>query len=320
MTTPPAWLEDIHLITFDCFGTLLDWRASLEKVEIRTREDFDLFERETQRLQSADQHQRYAEVLKSAISKVRPQLRPAVIGLFADDFGRTPAFADSARALATLRDVVKVGVLANSDASHQLDALATLSVAWDLCITSQELRAYKPSDRAWDAILRIGVARSAVTRDGWLHVSAFDHLDLIPARARRLHTCLVRRPGADDKVPADLTVESLDELANLVLMAKRGPLQLEVASTCSDSATATRLCSWLRQTYLVELRATPGVRGATLIEREDGTLAEQVLFGGQAEYEQYLATYAAEHRAMVREAFPEGVERVVRVSSVRARV
>ena len=160
----PDWLSQVQFVTFDLFGTLLDWRTAMERVELRTREDFDKLEVETRQLQEQDQYLRYTELLKTAIGRVRPQLRPAVIGLFADDFGRVAPFADTLRALHRVRDVVKVGVVANCDAQHALDASSTLRMAWDVCLTGQELRAYKPTDRAWDAVLRMGVARSEIGR------------------------------------------------------------------------------------------------------------------------------------------------------------
>lgn len=319
MASAPSWLSDIQLITFDCFGTLFDWRSALEKVEIRSREDFELFERESQKLQETDQHIRYVDVLKQAISKTKPQIRPAIVGLFADDFGRMAAFPDSARSLATLRDTVKIGVLSNSDAGHQLDVMSTLRVPWDICITSQEVRAYKPQDRAWDAMLRIGVARAAVPRDAWLHVSAFERYDLLPAQARGLHTAFVKRPGGDEKAKADLTVNNLDELVTLVLTAKQGPLLFEIESKCANAEVAEKLKVWLMQNLLAEIRAVPGVRSATLIEREDGLVVEQYVFGGKHEYDNYQGNFAAEHRASVREAFGRDIERVARVSHIRGK-
>jgi 2-haloacid dehalogenase len=315
----PAWLKDIQLVTFDCFGTLMDWRTAFEKVEIRSREDFDKFETEAAKLGEQDQYLRYTEVLKTAIGRVRPQLRPAIVGLFADDFGRMAPFADAARALHAMRDVVKVGVLANCDASHQLDVIATLRMPWDVCITSQELRAYKPTDRAWDAMLRIGVARSAATRDSWMHVAASPRQDLVPARARGLKTCFLKRPGGDERATADLTVTNLDELATLVQQAKQGPLLVEVESVAQDSAVRDQLRAWLQQFRLGAMREVPGVRAATLFEREDGLLIEQYVFGGRQELDAYTESWAAEHRAAMRDEFGQTVQRTQRVSTIRAR-
>lgn len=317
--TPPDWLSDIALITFDCFGTLLDWRAGLAKVDITSDEDFVVFERESAAVAEGERHVPYAMVLKQVIHKMRPEMRPAIIGLFADDFGRLPAFPDSAGALASLKDMVKVGVLSNCDANHQLDVISTLHVAWDVCITSQELRAYKPTDRAWDAILRMGVARTAVTRANWLHVSAFQRYDLGPARARGLRTCLVRRPGGDDKAPCDLVVESLDELVTLTAQAKQGPVLLQVTNTAADDATRDRLRRWLCDNRLQQMREIAGVREARVIAMPEGDLVEQYTFGGQHEYEGYVEAFEAEHRSAFKGRFADTVTREAHTATVCGR-
>jgi 2-haloalkanoic acid dehalogenase type II len=317
----PAWLEHVQLVTFDCFGTLLDWRAAMEKVEIRGRDEFDKFELEARKLAEGDPYLRFVDVLKQAIAKVKPALRPAIVGLFADDFGRAPAFADSVRGVAQLKDLLKVGVVANCDAHHMLDVLAALRTPLDVTVTAQEVRAYKPTDRAWDAIVRLGVARSAATRDGWMHVSAFERYDLGPARNRGLKTCLLKRPGGDDKALCDLTVGSLDELVGLIAEAKRGPLVLEVETkpAGADGAVMQQVRQWLAETELAAMRAVPGVRAAALFEREDGALVEHYTFGGKSELDNFDANFAPEHRAAVRDQFGRQVERATRVVQIKGR-
>lgn len=317
--TAPDWLADITLITFDCFGTLLDWRSGLRKVEVSSDEDFVAFEAACLTLMEGDRHVSYTQVLKEAIRKLRPDLRPAIIGLFADDFGRLPAFSDSAGALASLKEMVKVGVLSNCDANHQLDVISTLRVAWDVCITSQEIRAYKPGDRAWDAILRMGVARTAVPRNHWLHVSAFHRYDLGPARARGLRTCLIKRPGGDDKAPCDMTVDTLDELSALVASAKKGPVLLEVFNRTDDVALRARVSRWLVEKRLPTIRDIPGVRDARVIELDGGEIVEQYTFGGLHEYQNYQEAFEAEHRLALKAQFGAEIVRDTRTAVVKGR-
>lgn len=314
----PEWLKDISLVTFDCFGTLIDWRAGLDKVELRTDEDFRDFEQRCLKIQQSERHVPYARVLKDVLADMRPSLRRAIVGLFADDFGRMAAFEDSSRALASLQQMVKVGVLSNCDANHQLDVMGSLRVAWDVCITSQDIRAYKPTDRAWDTIVRMGVARTAVAPDSWLHVSAFSSYDLQPARARRLRTCHVERPGGEPRGNADMAVKGLDELVRLVSAAKDGPLLLEIRNSMKTPEIRDRLRTWLASTQLAKVRYVAGVTNAQLVE-EDDDLVEQYTFGGRGELDAYKDAFDAEHQGDVRAEFGGDVQRSERVLHVRGR-
>ncbi|HAN31672.1 MAG TPA: hypothetical protein DCQ06_08760 [Myxococcales bacterium] len=314
----PAWLSDIELVTFDCFGTLMDWRRGLEQVEIRSEEDFKAFRQVTRKRQEGDRHHLYSQILKESIRELKPDLRAAVVGLFADDFGRMPCFKDAPGSLAALKDLVEVGVLSNCDANHQLDVISTLRVAWDVCVTSQEIRSYKPSDRAWDAIVRMGVARTAATRDSWLHVSAFDKTDLLPARSRGLKTCFLQRPGGDDKATSDLTINSLTELVTLLMNAKAGPVVYEIQTQVPQSHDIEEVASWLTADLMPRMRDVVGLRDTQLVETEPTILVERYTFGGQRDVESYLEAFGAEHRAMVRERFGE-IERTTSTYRVKGR-
>lgn len=314
----PDWLKDIALVTFNCFGTLIDWRVGMKTVQIESDADFRDFERRCLKIQESERHVPYGRILKDVITAMRPDLRRAIVGLFADDFGRLAAFDDAPRALSSLKQMVKVGVLSNCDANHQLDVMSTLRVAWDACITSQDIRAYKPTDRAWDTIVRMGVARTAVAPETWLHVSAFGNYDLQPARARRIRTCHVQRPGGDEKVTADISVADLDELVAVLAAAKEGPVLLELRNTTDNPATRSRLLQWLAREQLGKVRAVAGVTDARLVE--DGeAVVEQYTFGGKGELEAYRDAFQAEHQGDVRGEFGASVQREERVMRVCGR-
>jgi 2-haloacid dehalogenase len=317
---PPPWLAGVQLITFDVFGTLLDWQTALDKVEIRGREECSALDELLRDQTGRESWIRYTDVLRQAIAQLKPALRPAMVGVFAEDLGRTPLFADSLRALHGLREVVKVGLVGNCDAQHQVDAVTALRVVPDVSITSQEIRAYKPTERAWDAIVRMGVMRAAVTRDNWLHVAHSSRSDLVPARSKGLRTCQVLRTGHEERANADLTVHSLDELVAMVVAAKQGPLLCEIDNLHTDAGERSRLGQWLLTEMLPAVRQVAGVRSAALVERDDGTLVEQYVFGGRAEYDAYVEAFAAEHRANLRDEFGRAVERTVRLSRIRGRV
>ena len=191
MTT---WLTDIQLVTFDGPGVLFDWRAGLARVGVTDPAEIARFLDTLNTLAVAEPFRRWSDVVRQALTDVRGDLRPAAVGLFATEIGRLPTWPDALPTLQSLREVVKVGLVTNGDAQHQLDAAQTCKTRWDVCVSGEELRAHLQTERAWDATVRAGVTRAAVTRDAWLHVST-SGATLELAKARGLRTCLVLRPA-----------------------------------------------------------------------------------------------------------------------------
>ena len=312
MTT---FLPDIQLITFDGPGVLFDWRAGLARVGVTDAGDIGKFVARLNDLAIAEPFRRWSDVVRQALTDTRGDLRPAALGLFAADLGRLPLWPDALPALHSLRDVVQIGLLSNGDAQHHLDASQTCRTRWDVCVSSEDLRAHLQTERAWDAAVRAGVTRAAVTRDAWLHVSTSEQaLEL--AKARGLRTCLLQRPGTAGQVQGEIQVADLHDLTQQMLAAKQGPLLVEVLVTVPDGQREA-LADWLRDTLLPAMRRVPGVRSARLYAREDGSLLEQYAFGGRPEVEAWQASFAPEQRAMVREAFGAGVTRTVQVAMLR---
>ncbi len=309
------WLDTIHLITFDNPGVLFDWRAGLHRAGVTEPADIARFVTRLEELAVAEPFRRWSDVVRQALTDARGDLRPAIVGLFAADLGRLPTWPDALPALHTLREVLQVGLVANGDAQHQLDAAQTCKTRWDVCVSSEELRAHLQTERAWDATVRAGITRAAVTRDAWLHVSTSERtLEL--AKARGLRTCLVQRPGTAGQVQGDLKVADLHDLTQQVLAAKRGPLLVEI-SVSAPEPVREKLADWLRDTLLPAMRRVPGVRSARLYVREDGALLEQYTFGSAREVAEWQAAFAAEQRALVREAFGPDVVRQVQIAVLR---
>ena len=313
-----GWLDSIQLVTLDGPGVLFDWRAGLQRVGVEDPAEVARLMTQLGELASAEPFRRWGEVVRLALTEVRPDLRPAAIGLFATELGRLPLWPDAIPALNGLGDLVQVGLVANGDAQHHLDAAQACRCRWDVCVSSEEIRAHLQTERAWDAIVRAGVSRAAVTRDAWLHVSTSGQ-GLEWAKARGLRTCLLLRPGAADQVHGDLRVPDLRDLKQQLLTAKDGPLLVELTSEVAEPLR-TEWAQWLTSSALPAMQNVPGVRRAHLYEREDGSLCEQYLFGGRREVTAWQTSFAAEQRAAVRARFGEAVTRQVRVARQLAAV
>ena len=195
----------IALMTFDIFGTVLDWRTGLER-ELGEL-DFDAVVDRQGELES-EQFRPYAEIVaQSLVGEVGlSESEAARIGANA---GQWPLFPDSADALRRLRAVAPCAALTNSDLAHGAQVQAQLGFALDDWICAEEVRAYKPDVSMWRAASRrLGVPFS---RDWW-HVSAYADYDLVTARSLGLTCVFVQRPHSRPG-PADIVVTDLADLA-----------------------------------------------------------------------------------------------------------
>jgi 2-haloalkanoic acid dehalogenase type II len=202
----------IALLTFDFFGTVLDWRRGLREAlsgEL-SDEDFDrIMDRQGELEQ--ERFRPYAEIVaQSLVDELGLDAQEAArIGAGA---GRWPLFADSTEALRRLRAVAPCAAITNSDLAHRAQIEAQLGFALDGWICAEEVRAYKPDQEMWRAASRrMGVPFG---RDWW-HVSAYADYDHSTARALGLTCVFVQRPHLR-RGPADVDVEDLSALAGLV--------------------------------------------------------------------------------------------------------
>ncbi|HET7498788.1 MAG TPA: HAD-IA family hydrolase [Candidatus Eisenbacteria bacterium] len=201
-----------RLITFDIFGTVLDWRRgladALERLGVAL--DGDAFDQliDAQADLESGPFRSYADI--TAESLVR------VLGVDAEtaraigrDAGTWPLYPDSRDALRRLRAVAPCAATTNSDREHGEQVQAALGFRLDAWICAEDVGVYKPDARMWHAASsRLGVAPGP----WWWHVSAYADYDLATARGLGLTSVYVARPHARPGSP-DLAVANLAELA-----------------------------------------------------------------------------------------------------------
>jgi 2-haloacid dehalogenase len=199
----------IALLTFDLFGTVLDWRRGLREALGGRLEDA-AFDRIVDRQGELEQERfrPYAEIVaRSLLDELGiGEAEAERIGASA---GTWPLFPDSAEALRRLRAVAPCVALTNSDPPHRPQIEAQLGFALDGWICAGEVGRYKPDPEMW---------RAAATRMGiepgpdWWHVSAYADYDHRTARSLGLTCVFVERPHMRPG-PADLVVPDLAGLA-----------------------------------------------------------------------------------------------------------
>jgi 2-haloalkanoic acid dehalogenase type II len=206
------------LLTFDVFGTILDWRRGLRDAIARAGRALrdDEFERivDAQGALESGAYRTYADIVAQSLVDVvgLDAARAREIGARA---GEWPVYADSADALGRLRKLAPCVAMTNSDLSHRAAIEAQLGFALDGWVCAETARAYKPSIRVWE----VAAEASGTSMDrSWWHVSAYGDYDLETARAARLTCVFVRRPHARPG-PADLVVDDLAGLADRLARA-----------------------------------------------------------------------------------------------------
>jgi 2-haloacid dehalogenase len=219
-------------MTFDCYGTLIDWEAGLAaalqavmRAHAADATDEDLlarFARHEAQLE-AGPYLRYREVLGRALLGVAGELgivpRPDEVAGFGGSVADWPAFPDSPAALARLSSRFGLGVITNCDDDLFAASNARLGVTFDWVVTAEQVGSYKPNPRN----LEIGLERIGLPRDRVLHVAQSLFHDHVPAKSLGLTTVWIDRRrgragfGATPPATAapDLTLPDLASLAEI---------------------------------------------------------------------------------------------------------
>jgi 2-haloacid dehalogenase len=227
-------LAAFDALTFDCYGTLIDWEAGilaalapvLAAHGVRAQDEALLaaFARHEAALE-AGPYRRYAEVLGGCLRGLGEELGFAPDDAEAAAFGRSvadwPAFADSADALARLQARFRLGVITNCDDDLFAASNRRLRVEFDWVVTAEQAQGYKPREATFEfALARMDVPRSRV-----LHVAQSLFHDHVPAKALGMTTVWIDRrgdrPGTGATPPASAQPDlRLPDLASLAALAE----------------------------------------------------------------------------------------------------
>ena len=202
-------------LTFDCYGTLIDWETGLADALTNAlgggdREDliarYGRYEAEAE----AGPYMTYRDVLTHGLRGVAAELgvQPSDEEAFAASVGDWPAFADSAAALAQLKRRYRLGVITNCDDDLFAASNRRLGVEFDWIVTAQQVGAYKPDERGFHvAFERIGLPRERI-----LHVAQSLFHDHVTAKRLGLATVWIDRrhgrEGTGATPPAEATPDA----------------------------------------------------------------------------------------------------------------
>jgi 2-haloacid dehalogenase len=232
-------LTDFKVLSFDCYGTLIDWEsglwAALQPLIEASRttiardaalETFGILESEQQ---SQMPNLLYRDVLARVHAKLAAQWGAppdeAKDKTFGTSIGNWPAFPDSAQALAYLKRHYKLVILSNVDRQSFAISNKKLGVTFDAIRTAEDIGSYKPNPKNFEDLIAtvraLGHDKSEI-----LHTAQSLFHDHAPAEHIGLARCWINRRGdsgaASGATKAVAVMPKLDfEFPTLAAMAKK---------------------------------------------------------------------------------------------------
>ena len=236
-------LLDYDTLTFDCYGTLIDWEAgilqavtaNLPGADRSADEVLETFARFESEEEAASPTTAYPEILARVYRRLAEEWSLEADERGAEVFGASvsdwPAFPDSAEALRILNRHYRLVVLSNIDRVSFRASERSLGVDFDFVFTAQDIGSYKPDPRNFDFMLD-RLATEGVSRERILHTAQSLFHDHVPASRLGLATCWIDRRhenagwGATMPPPEEVTTNyrftSLAEMAAAVEAAADG--------------------------------------------------------------------------------------------------
>jgi 2-haloacid dehalogenase len=198
MSTTERW------VSFDCYGTLIDWRTGMEQALASIAEPdsarrlFEGYHRHEHALQQARPIKPYRTVLTEGL---RAAAQDAGIGLaeesasvLADTLPTWPAFGETETVLRRLRaDGWRLAVLSNVDNTMIEQTLKLIGVPVDVVITSEDVGSYKPDPGHFLALQD----RTGADAGSWVHVACSWFHDVVPTSALGVRSVFVNREAEE---------------------------------------------------------------------------------------------------------------------------
>jgi 2-haloacid dehalogenase len=232
-------LTDFDAMSFDCYGTLIDWEYGLATVlgawararGLQLDDEILLAAYSTHEARAEAEHpgDSYPDILARSLRDLGGHLGAEVTDDEAQRLASSvpdwPAFPDSPAALAALHSRYQLIILSNVDRDSFAASNQRLGVTFASVLTAQDIGSYKPASRNFDALLA-EAARLGIGEGRLLHVAQSLFHDHVPAKRAGLRTVWINRRhdrlgwGATPAPPADVVPDwefpSLQALADAV--------------------------------------------------------------------------------------------------------
>ena len=215
--------KQISLVTFDVYGTLIDWEQGiLDAFQREAARDGFTIDREElipnfheiEREIEGGSYELYAEVLRRTAVKVAGEigweLEPSRAQFLPDSVGRWQPFREANAAMDRLGKRYEIGIISNIDDKLLGVSRRHLRTELDLVVTAQQVRSYKPDPAHFKEC-----ARRVGGKKGWLHIASGYDADVEPLMKMKVPVIWVNRHGEklEGRKKPDAEVKTLRDAA-----------------------------------------------------------------------------------------------------------
>jgi 2-haloacid dehalogenase len=220
--------KEVQFVTFDCYGTLIDWETGVyDAFQKEADRDGFTIDRdaliprfiEVQREIQRGSYELYAEVLRRTAVKVAEELgwdlEPSRSNFLPDSVPYWPPFRETNAQLERFNKKFEIGVLSNIDDKLLGATRRHFRVDFDLVVTAQQVRSYKPDPAHFKECAR----RIEKKKRHWVHIASGYPTDVEPILKQRVPVIWVNRHGEElepsQKKPTE-EVKTLRDAAKLL--------------------------------------------------------------------------------------------------------
>ncbi len=196
-------MSKIRLISFDCYGTLIDWKKGVTGalrpllddyfITMDDEQVFRLFAEIDEDMVTAGfrpYREVLTEIMRRFAAKLNINMHPEDLDILVRSLPGWEPFGDTVEALREMKSKnYRLAIISNTDKSLIGETLKLLDIGFDMVITSEELGSYKPSPENFLEALR----RFRQPADEIIHAAQSRFHDIIPARDLGISTAWINR-------------------------------------------------------------------------------------------------------------------------------
>jgi len=210
------------VITFDCYGTLIDWESGIADAFLQAAADDGVTFTRAEILRAyadvehrvqAEGYRTYREILRDTATRVAKVLdwpiTPGRAAFLAESLPTWQPFPDTNPSLERLVNAgCRLGILSNIDDDLLTATRNHLTVDFDIVVTAQQVRSYKPGHA------HFLTARELIGPSRWLHAAESNFHDIVPTNILGIDNAWINRQHQPE-LPGGTPTLKFDDLAGL---------------------------------------------------------------------------------------------------------